>query len=142
MVIAIMVKRGLTGEATEKKINEALKRIRLGRPRVVEKSRKLSIASVAEEAGVSRATIHNRYPEIIDQISLYLDRKEARGRSHKNALLEKDLREKISLLKDEIKLLKKDKIMLASVNETLELELRSLRALVKSKNVRFLDPDV
>lgn len=142
MVIAIMVKRGLAGEATEKKINEALKRIRLGRPRVVEKSRKLSIASVAEEAGVSRATIHNRYPEIIDQISMYLDRKEAKGRSHKSSVLEKDLREKISLLKDEIKLLKKDKIMLASVNETLELELRSLRALIKSKNVRFLDPDV
>lgn len=140
--MAIMVKRGLVGEATEKKINEALKRIRLGRPRVVEKNRKLSIASVAEEAGVSRATIHNRYPEIIDQISIYLDRKEAKDRSHESAVLEKNLREKNSLLKEEIKLLKKDKIMLASVNETLELELRSLRALIKSKNVRFLDPDV
>lgn len=142
MVIAIMVKRGPAGEATAKKINEALKRIRLGRPRVVEKSRKLSIASVAEEAGVSRATIHNRYPEVIDQISMYLDRKEANGRGHEKAVLEKDLREKNLLLKEEIKLLKKDKIMLASVNETLELELRSLRALIKSKNVRFLDPDV
>lgn len=44
----------------------AVKAIEIGRPKRVKAGRKLSISSVAEEAGVSPATIHTRYPEIVE----------------------------------------------------------------------------
>ena len=50
------------GEQTRNIIRQAITRIEKGRPKVVSKERKMSVAAVAEEAGVSRATIHNNYP--------------------------------------------------------------------------------
>lgn len=44
----------------------AIKAIEVGRPKRVKFGRKLSISSVAEEAGISPATIHTRYPEIVE----------------------------------------------------------------------------
>lgn len=44
----------------------AVKAIEVGRPKRVKVGRKLSISSVAEEAGISPSTIHTRYPEIVD----------------------------------------------------------------------------
>ena len=46
-----------------KTIRRAILRIEKGKPRVVVKNRKLSVAVVAEDAGVSNANIHN-YPEL------------------------------------------------------------------------------
>ena len=53
---------------TNKKFELAIYRIESGRPKIVRKSRKLSIASVAEETGYSPATIHNHYPQIAEKI--------------------------------------------------------------------------
>jgi AcrR family transcriptional regulator len=55
-------------EQTKKTIELAIKRIQQGAPRIVEKRTKLSIAAVAREAGVSNATIHNRYPDLANKI--------------------------------------------------------------------------
>jgi AcrR family transcriptional regulator len=56
------------GEQTRKSIRQAIVRIEKGRPKIVEKGRKLTIAAVAEEAGVSRATLHNRYPDLAERV--------------------------------------------------------------------------
>ena len=55
-------------ERTQKALELAIKRIQSGVPRIVEKNTKLSIAAVAREAGVSNATIHNRYPVLANKI--------------------------------------------------------------------------
>ena len=56
------------GNATRASIVLALNRIEKGRAKIVASDRRISIASVAEEAGVSRALIHNNYPEIAERI--------------------------------------------------------------------------
>lgn len=53
---------------TRKSLELAIKRIQEGVPKVVPVGHKLSIAAVAKEAGVSNATIHNRYPDIAERI--------------------------------------------------------------------------
>ena len=54
---------------TEKKIILSISRIEKGKPKTVSSTRKLSIASVAEEAGIHRSTIINRYPELALKIN-------------------------------------------------------------------------
>ncbi|MBF4322520.1 TetR family transcriptional regulator, partial [Vibrio anguillarum] len=49
-------------KATHKMVRLAIIRIEKGRPKVVSDKRKMSVASVAEEAGVSRALIHRDCP--------------------------------------------------------------------------------
>ncbi|TAJ55723.1 MAG: hypothetical protein EPN60_09085 [Nevskiaceae bacterium] len=56
------------GETTRSEINAAITRIKAGRPRRVQPGRKLSVASVAEEAGISRALIHNSHPDLAEKI--------------------------------------------------------------------------
>lgn len=53
---------------TRQALELAITRIRRGVPKIVPIGQTLSIAAVAKEAGVSNATIHNRYPEIADAI--------------------------------------------------------------------------
>jgi len=55
-----------TAQAREKDLRMAMFRIERGRAHT--KSAKMSIASVAREAGVSAALIHNHYPGIADAI--------------------------------------------------------------------------
>ena len=115
-----------------KKLLDALKRIQHGRTRIVESSRKLSIASVAEEAGMSRATIHNRYPRVAEEIRTAL------GQGHREKIVkgleaQREMRDIIKALRIEINGLKAMKVKLVSINESLEAELRMLRAIVDSK---------
>lgn len=56
------------GEKTRSDIRAAITRIKAGRPRRVQPGRKLSIASVAEEADISRALIHNSHPDLAEKI--------------------------------------------------------------------------
>ena len=53
---------------THKRIRLAIVRLEKGQPKVVEKGRKVSVAAVAEEAGVSRALIHKDYPDMLERI--------------------------------------------------------------------------
>ncbi|MGO4808927.1 TetR family transcriptional regulator [Cupriavidus sp. 2MCAB6] len=55
-------------ESTRHEIEMAITRILQGTPMRVDRARQLSIAAVAEEAGVSNATIHNRHPDMAEQI--------------------------------------------------------------------------
>lgn len=55
-------------KATHKAVRLAIIRIEKGRPTIVSEQRKMSVAAVAEEAGVSRALIHRDCPDLLERI--------------------------------------------------------------------------
>jgi len=97
----------------------------------------MSIAAVAREAGVSTALIHNHYPSIAEEI------RDAQGRSsraqrddkHHDLKLE---REKNQELRKELDGLRSKVSMLASINEVLLLENRTLKAIQSAPKVTQL----
>ncbi len=122
-------------ESREKDILLALARIQKGRSKLGET--KVTISSVAREAGVSSALIHNHYPKVAEAI------RDAQGRSSR---MQRDMkhdelkaeREKGSELRKEIKELKLQVSKLASINEVLNIEINELRAKVSSSNIRSI----
>nr|WP_289073129.1 hypothetical protein [uncultured Halomonas sp.] len=109
-------------------------RIDKGRPKVVEPGRKLSIQSVAEEAGVSRATIHNNHPGLAERIREAGNKAVRAQRDEKNTEL-KELRAKHSELRQEhihARQLNQD---MASEMASLVAENQRLRAIADNKNV-------
>ncbi|MEM7361322.1 MAG: TetR family transcriptional regulator [Pseudomonadota bacterium] len=127
------------GEQTQKALELAIHRITTGRVRKVKTGRKLSIAAVAEEAGVSTATIHNRYPEIADKVRQLLNKDARQQRDEKSQALKEEKSKRKELL-DENRLLRQQMAELVSRNATLEAELDHLRALVESKNIAQISP--
>lgn len=61
-----MSDKRLTSDVRDKQLRLAITRIERGRSR--EKDAKLTIASVAREAGVSTALIHNHHPQIAELV--------------------------------------------------------------------------
>lgn len=55
-------------KTTHKAVRLAIISIEKGRPKVVSEKRKMSVAAVAEEAGVSRALIHRDCPDLLERI--------------------------------------------------------------------------
>lgn len=53
---------------SHKAVRLAIVRIEKGRPNIVSDKRKMSVAAVAEEAGVSRALIHRDCPDLLERI--------------------------------------------------------------------------
>lgn len=125
------------GELTAKSIRQAITRIKKGRTKVVQPGRKLSIQSVAEEAGVSRATIHNNHPGLAEQIRESAN-KSARGqRDQKNAEL-KELRAKYTALRQELSRCRQLNQDMASELATLTVENEHLRTIAGSTKVAVL----
>lgn len=121
-------------EKTHKRIRLAIVRLEQGQPKIVQKSRKISVAAVAEEAGVSRALIHKDYPDLLDRIMENAKKNMKVQRDVKHAVLKKE-REKNRQLRQLVVELREQRDVLASKNATLELEIRRLTAIVESKNV-------
>jgi len=121
-------------KATHDKIRKAIKRLENGRPKAVNKGRKISIASVAEEAVVSRASIHNHYPDLLERIRGNISKHMQSQRDEKHQTL-KEEREKNRLLRQRIGELNLQRNELASKNAALELERNQLQAVVESKNI-------
>lgn len=122
------------GELTGKAIRQAIVRIEKGRPKVIKPGRKLSIQSVAEEAGVSRATIHNNHPGLAERIREAGNKAVRTQRDEKNTEL-KELRVKYTDLRQEhihIRELNRD---MASEMASLIMENQRLTAIVENKNV-------
>ncbi len=112
-------------DAREKELLLALRRIERGRAKTDEK--KVTIAAVAREAGVSAALIHNHYPNIAEAI------REVQGRSSRaqRDVKHQDLRaerEKGRALRLEIEELRAKVASLASLNEVLINENQILKA--------------
>lgn len=119
---------------THKRIRLAIVRLEKGQPKVVEKGRKVSVAAVAEEAGVSRALIHKDYPDLLERIRGNSNKAIQRQRDEKQEKL-KEERFKNRQLREKIVDLTEQRNELASKNATLELENRRLSAILESKNV-------
>ena len=129
-----MTIRRKSSDAREKDLLFALHRIERGRAKTDEK--KVTIAAVAREAGVSAALIHNHYPNIAEAI------REVQGRSSRaqRDVKHQDLRaerEKGRALRLEIEELRAKVASLASINEVLIHENRDLKA--KQNDSRVVD---
>jgi len=110
-----------------------------GNPRRVAKGRKLSIQAVADEAGISNATIHNRYPALADRIRSEVDKTVRQRLAEKQAALQKT-RERATSLRDEVSELRSDLAKLASENWKLSEENRRLAAEVERLGARTREP--
>lgn len=112
-------------EVREREMRMAMLRIQRGRSRTNEK--RLSIAAVAREAGVTAALIHNHYPGLAMEIRKAMGRDERAQSDTKNQEL-KELRTRAKELNDQAKALRADVARLASINEVLMAELACLKA--------------
>ena len=122
------------GELTANAIRQAIVRIEKGRPKIVKPGCKLSIKSVAEEAGVSRATIHNNHPALAERIREAGNKVARTQRDEKNEELRVQRAKYKELLQENRRIRELNQDM-ASEMATLEVENRRLRAMVESKNV-------
>jgi hypothetical protein len=129
------------GEHTQKSLEMALHRITTGRVRRIKPDRKLSIAAVADEAGVSAATVHNRYPEIAEKVRQLLNKEARQNRDDKNHELKEEKAKQKQLI-DKNRALRYKITELASRNAALEVELDQLRAVVYGNNISVIKPKV
>ena len=120
--------------STEKELKHALMRLKHGRPKVVNKKRKISISSLAEEAGVSDSTIHNRYPTIAAEVREITGKIHKAQRDEKNVKLKSE-KSKNKELRKYIEQLELDIRKLTSINATLDNENIQLKAEMASGKV-------
>lgn len=115
-------------ETTEIKLLEALNRIKHGKPIHISKEKKLSFSSVEDEALVSRS-LSRHYPDtfqkIKEEIELNKAKKIVLNNSKENPQA-KNLKEENNILKEKIRLLKKEKEELLVVNISLAERVRFL----------------
>lgn len=124
-------------DVREKELRLAIFRIQRGRAH--SKATVLSISSVAREAGVSSALIHNHYPQIAELIRVKQGAATAERLENKASELKAE-REKNAKLRREIQTLKEQLARLASLNEMLLVDNQTLRAARKSGNVAPMPP--
>jgi len=117
---------------TRKQIELAIKRIQHGKTKRISKERCLSIAAVAEEADISNATIHNRYPDIGDQIRKLVNKNYTNKIKEKHASLKK-CEDRLTVLRKELNQLKEDLARSQSINLRLANENELLRANLEAK---------
>lgn len=123
--------------STEKELRNALIRLKHGRPKIVDKKRKLSISALAEEAGVSDSTIHNRYPEIAAEVREIMGKAMMEQRDEKRDALKLE-KEKNRELRQYIEKLETDIKKLASINATLTSENQILKAAAENDKIVLL----
>ena len=121
-------------ESREKDLQLALTRIKRGRAHSGET--KVSIASVAREAGVSTALIHNHYPSIAEAIREAQGRSSRAQRDDKHQVLRAEY-EKNRVLRQELEELRAKVAKLSSLNEVLISENQTLKA--KQEDIKIVD---
>lgn len=123
---------------TRHDLEMAILRIERGRSCVIERNRKLSILAVAEEAGVSGASIHNNYPEIAEEIRIKINKDSRTQRDAKHSAFKSEKAKNV-LLRAQVAGLTKQLRDLASENAKLFTENQHLTAIVNSKNVHMIN---
>lgn len=119
-----MTRNRKSAEIREKELRFAIVRINRGRSRTGATT--VSIASVAREAGVSPALIHNHYPRIAHAIRHEQGpARSAQGRAKQQKL--KQERDKAHELRRQLAELRAQVAQLASINEVLLAENETLR---------------
>jgi len=126
-----------TANVREKELRLAMLRIKHGKAHTG--ATRVSILSVAKEAGVSDSLIHNQYPAVAEQIRREQGRDGRAQRDAKHQALKKE-REKNVDLRQEISALQIDVKRLSSINEVLHAENRTLRARLGNEAVVPLVP--
>lgn len=121
-----------SASARERDLRLAILRIERGRSHT--KQTQISIASVAREAGVSPALIHNHYPAIADAIRQVQGRSGRQQRDAKHEELKTE-RNKMRELRQDVARLRVDVDRLASINEVLLAENAVLRAKLDDRRV-------
>ena len=121
-----------TAAARERDLRLAMLRIERGRAQT--KATRLSIASVAREAGVSPALIHNHYPGIADAIRKMQGRSSSQQRDTQHEQLKAE-RAKARALRRDVEQLRADVERLASINEVLLAENAILKAALNDRRV-------
>ncbi|GAD32315.1 tetR family transcriptional regulator-like protein [Photobacterium leiognathi lrivu.4.1] len=105
-------------KATHKAVRLAIIRIEKGRPNIVSDKRKMSVAAVAEEAGVSRALIHRDCPDLLERIKGGVNKGIRQQRDAKQNEL-KEYKERNRELRSEVAELKAMLAKVQSQNATL-----------------------
>ncbi|OBU15023.1 hypothetical protein AYY19_18225 [Photobacterium aquimaris] len=116
---------------TKKKIRLAIIAIEKGRPKVITIDRKMSVAAVAEEAGVSRALIHRDFPDLLERIRGGVNKAIAKQR---NDIREQLKREKAHHKECCLKIKELNDMLanMQSINATLIQENKELRLKIDS----------
>ena len=124
-------------QARERDLRLAIHRIERGRSHT--KATSLNISTVAREAGVSPSLIHNQYPAIAEEIRTKTGASSRQQRDKKHEEL-KDAQARSRGLASELADARHRIQQLASINETLLLELRTLKAKAVGAKVVDLRP--
>lgn len=124
-------------ERTYTNIRRAIVRLEQGKPKITKVGRKLSVAAVAEEAGVSRALIHNQYPDLLERIRTSNGKNMKNQRDKKHDELVKE-RNKCKKLRKQVTQLLEQRAILVSKNASLELEIQRLITIMESDNTIVL----
>jgi AcrR family transcriptional regulator len=114
---------------TRRRLELALRRLQLGRMQSGT-SERISIAAVAREAGLSNATIHNRYPDIAERVrALHVktSRHQTKSLPDSTDVLQRKLKE----ARQAIEQLKSDLVKSQSINLRLAKENEQLTARLK-----------
>jgi hypothetical protein len=120
---------------TREEIRRAIQRIEYRRPKRITKERcRINISTVAREAGISAASIHNTYPDIAQAI------REKAGNTDRSALdaermERKRLAELLHLAREHLKAAERDVVRIASENARLVTENAVLKAILASRHV-------
>lgn len=125
-----------TFEVREKELKLAMARIRSGRS----SEKKLTVASVAREVGVSTSLIHNYHSGIAESIRTASGKSDAEQLKARAETLAKE-KQKSKELRSEVKRLTQNVAKLASINENLLAEIRSLQAKRGGSKVVRLEAD-
>ncbi|WP_213959919.1 TetR family transcriptional regulator [Variovorax sp. dw_954] len=130
-----MMAKRLPHAQREATLKLALYRIQRGRAHT--KATKVSVASVAAEAGVSTALIHNCYPAIADAIRAAQGHTRIQQRDELRTLV-KELKVRLKQAQEELSQVREQRRRLASINEVLRSENAVLQASVEGKITRLL----
>ncbi|QYG06809.1 TetR family transcriptional regulator [Janthinobacterium sp. PAMC25594] len=118
---------------TEREIKLSIARIRHGKQKRIEPNRKLSIAAVADEAGISNATIHNRYPKLADEIRK-LQKEGIKADVEKKQTELGEMRRKISEVRKQFNESEKALRKIAIINLRMAQEINILKAALHEQN--------
>jgi AcrR family transcriptional regulator len=109
-----------------------LTELQLAMHRLQRAGKKVSIKGIAEEAKVTPALIHNRYPDFAEQVRTLTIKSTRAQRDEKHELLQRE-REKNRQLRALVDQQIKEFADLASVNEALRAENSLLKAMAEGK---------
>lgn len=108
-------------QTTERKLIDALERIKNGEPINIDKNRKLSFSSVEDEALLSRS-LSRHYPEVFEMIKKEIEslkNKKTISMIQLNENNNQNLKDENLMLKEQVKLLKKQNLELLNANASL-----------------------